>query len=456
MVHVDHAFTVPLDHDRPDDRQIRVYAREVRAAGEAGRDLPWLLFLGGGPGSPAPRPSGGEGWLSRALRRYRVLLLDQRGTGRSTPVDRRLLAQVDDPGAQAAYLAHFRADAIVRDAEMIRRALSGDRPWSVLGQSFGGLCTVSYLSLAPHGLAEAFITGGLPGVRATADEVYRALYPRVAAKNTEHYDRFPSDLDQARSVARYLVGHQVTLPSGRSLTVESFQSLGNILGGTDGSLGLHYLLEDPFTGGTELSDAFLFQVDRELAGVAGGPLYSLLHEATYASGAGATRWSAQRVRGEFPAFDAEAALDSGAPVLFTGEMIYPWMFDTDPLLRPFRQAAHLIAERPRWPALYDIDRLRGNTVPVVAAVYDGDMYLDRGLSIGTAQTIGGLKSWMTGDYQHDGLRTSNGAVWDHLIALMHEGMLLGAPIRRRPSRGQVAGAGGPVSTGTAGCGSRRG
>lgn len=417
---VDHAFTVPLDHDEHGGQQIRVYAREVRAASLASRDLPWLLFLGGGPGSAAPRPSGGEGWLNRALRGYRVLLLDQRGTGRSTPVDRRLLTQIGDPSAQADYLSHFRADAIVRDAEMIRRALIGDRPWSVLGQSFGGLCTVTYLSLVPRGLSEAFITGGLPGVSATADEVYRALYPRVATKNTEHYDRFPGDVDQARAVARHLRRHRVILPSGRPLTVETFQSLGNILGGTDGSLRLHYLLEDPFTCGTELSDAFLFQVDRELASVAGGPLYYLLHEATYANGAGATRWSAQRIRSEFPAFDAEAAVDSGAPVLFTGEMIYPWMFDTDPVLRPFRQAAHLIAQRPAWPALYDTGRLRDNTVPVAAAIYRDDMYLDRDLSVSTAQTIRGLKPWITGDYQHDGLRTSNGDVWDQLIALMHD------------------------------------
>lgn len=303
---------------------------------------------------------------------------------------------------------------------MIRRSLIGDRPWSVLGQSFGGLCTVTYLSFAPQGLAEAFITGGLPGVRASADDVYRALYPRVLAKNAEHFDRFPGDAEQARTVARYLRDHQVVLPSGRPLTVETFQSLGNILGGGDGSRCLHYLLEDPFTGGTEPSDAFLSEVDRELSGIAGGPLYSLLHEATYAQGEGATQWSAQRVRSEFPAFDAAAALDSGAPFLFTGEMIYPWMFDTDPTLRPFRQAAHLIAERRTWPALYDTDRLRDNAVPVAAAIYYDDMYLDRDLSIATAQTIRGLKPWITNEYQHNGLRASNGVVLDHLIALIRE------------------------------------
>ncbi|WP_067962468.1 alpha/beta fold hydrolase [Nocardiopsis trehalosi] len=418
LVTADHTFTVPLDHDRPDGRRIRVYAREVRDAARADRDLPWLLFLGGGPGAAAPRPLGGEGWLRRAARDYRVLLLDQRGTGRSTPVDGRLPRRVGDPRALAHYLAHFRADAIVRDAEAIRRALIGDRPWSVLGQSFGGLCAVTYLSFAPEGLAEAFITGGLPGVSASADEVYRALYPRVIAANAEHADRFPGDGERARTVARYLRDHRTVLPSGRLLTVEAFQSLGNLLGGTGGGRRLHYLLEDPFTGGTEPSDAFLAGVDRALSDIAGGPLYSLLHEATYAQGDGATRWSAHRVRDEFPAFDAAAALDSGAPVLFTGEMIYPWMFDTDPALRPFRAAAHVLAERAAWPALYDVDRLRATTVPVAAAIYEDDMYLDRDLSVATARTIRGLRPWITGDHRHDGLRTSDGAVLDRLIGLL--------------------------------------
>jgi hypothetical protein len=53
----------------------------------------------------------------------------------------------------------------------------------VLGQSFGGFCTVSYLSQAPEGIRAAFITGGLPGLRTTADELYRATYPLVVAKN---------------------------------------------------------------------------------------------------------------------------------------------------------------------------------------------------------------------------------------------------------------------------------
>jgi pimeloyl-ACP methyl ester carboxylesterase len=403
----DRLFAVPLDHSRPDGEQIEVFTREVVAAGKAGADLPWLLFLQGGPGFGAQRPEGREGWLDRALEDYRVLLLDQRGTGRSSPVNRKTLAGLD-PAAQAGRLAHFRADSIVLDAELIRRELTSE-PWSVLGQSFGGMCTVTYLSFAPHGIREAFITGGLPGLAVTADDIYRRTYRTVAAKNAAHYERYPQDADQARRVAGHLAAREVRLPDGGRLPVEAFQSAGMMLGTSGGSHALHYLLEDPFAG-DELSDAFLYALMEQVS-FATGPLYALLHEAAYAQGR-ATRWSAQRIRAEYPEFAPDAD-----PLYFTGEMIYPWMIDGDPVLRPFRRAADLLAERDGWPPLYDPSRLAANEVPVAAAVYYDDMYVDREFSMQTARAIGGLQAWVTSEHEHDGLRASGGAVLDRLIGM---------------------------------------
>jgi pimeloyl-ACP methyl ester carboxylesterase len=415
----DHVFAVPLDHDRPDGEQIEVFAREIAAADKTEADLPWLLFLQGGPGSGAPRPEGRDSWLDRALSDYRVLLLDQRGTGRSTPATRQTLARLGSAKAQADYLTHFRADSIVLDAELIRRELAGDTPWSVLGQSFGGFCTVTYLSFAPHGVCEAFITGGLPGLSVTVDDVYRHTYSGVASKNAAHYERYPDDVEGARLVAQHLSRHEVRLPDGAPLSVQAFQSLGNMLGQSTGSDALHYLLEDPFAG-DELSDAFLYAVQAKLS-FASAPLYALLHEASYAQGF-ATRWSAQRVRAEFAEFDPGPALDEDqgdAPLLFTGEMIYPWMVDADPVLRPLREAADLLAERDDWPPLYDPSRLAANEVPVAAAVYYDDMYVNRELSMRTAQAVRGLRTWVTSEYEHDGLRVSAGTVLDRLIAMCH-------------------------------------
>src|SRR6185437_2287504 len=58
----DHTFAVPLDHAHPGGEQIQVYAREVVAAGKEQEQLPWLLFLQGGPGGRSPRPLGRDGW----------------------------------------------------------------------------------------------------------------------------------------------------------------------------------------------------------------------------------------------------------------------------------------------------------------------------------------------------------------------------------------------------------
>ncbi len=409
----DRVFPVPLDHARPDCERIEVFAREV-VASDGRPDLPWLVFLQGGPGFGSPRPVGRESWLDRALRDFRVLLLDQRGTARSTPANRQTLASLGSPQAQARYLAHFRADSIIADAEFIRPQVTGGAPWAVLGQSFGGFCTVSYLSIAPGGLSEAFITGGLPGLSASAEDVYRLTYREVAAKNLAHYERYPMDVAQAQRVARTLSGAPAVLPGGGALTVERFQALGHVLGSSTGSHTLHYLLEDPFAG-AELSDDFLHRAEALLS-YASGPLYALVHELCYAQGA-ATRWAAQRVRAEFGEFSAQAAIEGDGPLLFTGEMVYPWVLEHDPALRPLAEAAELLAQRDGWPPLYDQAQLAGNEVPVAAAVYFNDMYVPRELSLQTAAAIRGLQPWVTSEYEHDGLRVSNGAVLDRLMAM---------------------------------------
>ncbi|MEV6934235.1 alpha/beta fold hydrolase [Streptomyces sp. NPDC051132] len=414
--------SVPLDHADPAGETIELYAREAVASDKAGQDLPWLVYLQGGPGFGANRFIGRQAWLDRALEEYRVLLLDQRGTGRSTPANRQTLPLRGGPAAQADYLARFRADSIVRDCEAIRPRVTGGAPWTVLGQSFGGFCTVSYLSLAPEGIHTALITGGLPSLHAHADDVYRAAYPRIERKVAAHYDRYPQDVAAARRIADHLLSHDVVLPNGYRLTVEAFQALGQMLGTSDGSHRLHHLLEDAFVrtpAGTELSDAFQEQA-QTLLSYAAHPLYAVVHESVYGQGARPTAWAAERVRAEFPQFDAAKALTGDGPVLFTGETVHPWMFETDPALRPLRETAELLAARTDWPALYDPARLAANEVPVAAAVYHDDMYVDTAHALDTARAVRGLRTWVTDEFEHDGLRTGAPRVLDRLLALVRD------------------------------------
>ncbi|MGZ6706123.1 MAG: alpha/beta fold hydrolase [Solirubrobacteraceae bacterium] len=393
---VEHEIEVPLDHGGGGDERITVFAREV--ADPDGRDRPFLVYLQGGPGFEASRPTGapvGPGWLKRALRDFRVLLVDQRGTGRSTPVDD--LAGLM-PGEQAQRLTHFRADSIVRDCELLRAAL-GSEPWSVLGQSFGGLCVVSYLSLAPEGLREAFVTGGLPPLGDRIDDLYRATYARTLDRSRRYYDRYPGDRERVRALHDRLAADDVRLPSGDRLTPRRLQSLGAMLGMSDGAEELHYILElDPD------SPAFRHDVEGHGMAFARNPLYAILHEACWADG-GTTRWAADRLR---PGYYDEA------PELFYGEHVFPWAFEHYGALAPLREAAHALAAH-EWPRLYDPERLAANEVPVAAAIYAYDMYVERVFSEETAAHIRGCRPWVTSEFEHNGLRAEGDRVLGRLI-----------------------------------------
>jgi len=381
---------------RPDAARITVFAREV--ADPDGLDRPFLVFLQGGPGSEAPRPTRhptAPSWIDRALEDFRVLMLDQRGTGRSSPVGALpgLMAQ-----EQAEYLTHFRADAIVRDAEWIRRELGVDR-WSVLGQSFGGFCVTTYLSLAPEGLREAFVTGGLPPVGRPIDDVYRATYERVLERNRRFYARYPEDRDRVQALQRRLEEDDVRLPSGDRLTGRRLRQAGALLGMSDGAERLHYILELPVD-----SPAFLHDLEGATR-FARNPLYAVIHEACYADGT-ITRWAAERL--------LPAAYE--APELLTGEHVFPWMFEDYGELVPLAEAAEILAEHP-WPALYDAERLAATDVPAAAVIYAEDMYVERAFSEETAARIRGLRPWVTNEYEHNGLRADGRRILSRLIDL---------------------------------------
>ena len=337
------------------------------------------------------------GWVMRALRDFRVLLLDQRGTGRSSPVGS--LAALA-PAEQAAYLAHFRADAIVRDAEAIRRELDVER-WSVLGQSFGGLCATTYLSFAPEGLREVLITGGLPAIGHDVDEIYRATAARMLERNRRYFERYPADRERILAIVRRLEDEELVLPGGDRLSARRLRLLGHALGMSDGPESIHAVLELPPD-----SPAFLHDVEDPL-GVARNPLYAVVHEACWADG-GRTRWSAQRTLPE--EYDR-------APELMTGEAIMPWLFHEIAALAPLREAADLLAER-EWPRLYDEAVLEANDVPVAAAIYAEDPYVERRFSEETARRIRGLRPWLTSEYDHNGLRADGERVLGRLLDLL--------------------------------------
>ncbi|MFD5226879.1 alpha/beta fold hydrolase [Microbacterium sp. NPDC058342] len=392
--------------------EIDLLVRELVAPDRKNDELPLLLYLEGGPGGASPRPLGRSGWIDEALEHYRVVLIDQRGTGRSNPLEGADFIRLDaETGAD--FLSFFRADSIIRDVEHVRRTRYGGRQWAILGQSYGGFLALTYLSTAPAGLSACYICGGIPGVPPSADEVYRRTFTRARRRSEEFYRRFPDDLELVEAIADRLADGPVHLPDGDILTVRRFQSLGLAFGMGPGLARMHWLFERALVTQSRLSTHFLERVMVETSS-AEDPLFWTLQENIYAdAGGGPTAWAAERRRDSHPEFGEERR-----PLLFTAEMAFPWMFDEIRLLRPFRDAVHALAARSGWPALYDEDALAANEVPLAAAVYFDDLYVDSGLQLDTLGRIGGARAWVTNEFEHDGI--SSGRVLTRLRELVRD------------------------------------
>ena len=56
-------------------------------------------------------------------------------------------------------------------------------------------------------------------------------------------------------------------------------------------------------------------------------------------------------------------------------------------------------------------------MPVAAAIYAEDMYVERAFSEETAARIRGLRAWVTNEYEHNGLRVDGERILGRLIDL---------------------------------------
>ncbi|KAK2744468.1 hypothetical protein FQN55_006795 [Onygenales sp. PD_40] len=419
------SWDVPLDYNRPHEATIRLFGRAVRRRDPALdiekdlKPLPWFVYLQGGPGMSCSPPQD-IGWVQMVLDRgYQVLLLDQRGTGLSTPISAATLALQGAPAKQAEYLKNFRADNIVRDCEAIRQLFTAEYPqdkkkWSILGQSFGGFCAVTYLSKFPEGLREVFTTGGLPPLRNAPDTVYAKTYEKVQERNLAYYSKFPEDVERVNKILRYLSDNRVELPNG-VLTSARFQSLGisfGMKGGLDSihdivlkahnDLELFGFLNTPTLSTIDSATTFDSNI-----------LYAVLHEAIYCQQT-ASKWSADRLISNYPQFQINA---NGGPVFFTGEMIYKHMFESSYELGKVREVADIVASLEDWPDLYDEEQLARNEVPVFAATFVEDMYVHYDLATETASKIKNCKQFVTNVMYHNAIRANADEVIKQLFAL---------------------------------------
>ncbi|KAJ3829626.1 alpha/beta-hydrolase [Lentinula raphanica] len=429
---IERYFDLPLDYKQPSGEKIRVFARNLIPKKKAKtekeeQDLPYLVYLQGGPGFEVGL-MGSSGFAGEIHEQgYQTLWLDPRGTGLSTPVSADTLpSRLKSDQDIADYLKYFRADSIVKDCEAIRQILLGDKPneedrkWTIMGQSFGGFCAITYLSFHSEGLKEVFITGGLAPLVDDPDPNYEWTVRKVTHRNKIYYEKYPEDVRRVRDIARYLEGNAVVLPNGGNLTVRRFQQLGIDFGMSGGIDRVHQTVLRA-ANDLELFGKFSYKTLQNIEhsqSFDGNPIYAILHEPIYCQGK-APRWSAQRVVDKNPQFSWAHVkkLSADEPIYFTGEMIFPTMFDDYANLRPLKGAAELLAQDSSWGPLYDLQQLAANKVKVSAATYFEDMYVPFELSQETAVKIQNTEQYITNQLFHSGIREDPKDVMKRLFQL---------------------------------------
>ena len=166
-------LAVPLDHSGrvPGGLHLRVVVSGPRAAPRG-----VLVFLTGGPGQPGvPFMARVQTKLANALRGYRLVMLDQRGTGRGAlrcPALQRAAgasdlavpppAAVGDCAAKLGPKRRFFTTAdVVADLDMLRAALGADR-WTLDGVSYGTFVAEHYALAHPEHVRRLVLDSVVP------------------------------------------------------------------------------------------------------------------------------------------------------------------------------------------------------------------------------------------------------------------------------------------------------
>ena len=206
-------LSVPLDRGDPDGETIDLYVAVVEALTEQPAPDP-LVVIAGGPGEAATRFFvTAEAAFSRILRGRDIVLVDQRGTGKSAPLncgdagDELFLSGAADPAALIdagvaclGSLDHdprfFTTSTAVADLEQVRIALGYDE-LNLYGVSYGSRVAQHYLRRYPERTRSVILDGVVPpGLALGPDVALRsqaaldALFERCEA---EPYcrDEFP-------------------------------------------------------------------------------------------------------------------------------------------------------------------------------------------------------------------------------------------------------------------------
>lgn len=339
------------------------------------------------------------GWMPEALKFYRVFLLDERGTGRSTRIDSNTPELL-----KPEYLSLLRPPDIVRDAEAIRRVAGIDK-WDAFGNSFGGLCVASYLSYFPESIGHAFITGsGIP-LEFDPDEFHRITFKLLIERQNLLFDTIPNLGERIQEVSEYLAKNQVVMPTGERLTPERFKMIGVLLGEEGDFERIAQLLEAPFTsvlGTKRIRTDFLWELNSVIS-LEKTPLWAVIQETMLAKPGTSSNWSAERVK------------ETMQSLRLFGNHFYQWHFSQDPALIPFKNAVDSLASFTGYEPITIPNVLIENEVPSIALFYEHDLFMPPQWFLPPTEKVPNVRTLMDSEHLHDGIYTDGASIFKTLL-----------------------------------------
>lgn len=153
---------VPLEWDNPESELIKV-AYYHKDQSLFINKTP-IVFFNGGP-TMAGHTSIKLLSNKPSLKDENMIYIDQRGTGCSGQFPKYSEKTKND-------FRHFTSQSIVKDAEVVRKQIHGDKKWRIFGQSYGGLISMRYIEQSPESIESAHIHGF--GVAENAQHLFEA------------------------------------------------------------------------------------------------------------------------------------------------------------------------------------------------------------------------------------------------------------------------------------------
>ena len=228
---------VPLDPGSPHGERIELFVARISALSGTPEPDPFMV-IAGGPGQASTTFYAQAGSVFSRIRRTReIVLIDQRGTGSSTPLPCENIENEDALLASDAFVrlgaecidelshdpAYFTTSVAVADLERVRETL-GYPSLNIYGVSYGTRVAQHYLKRHPERVRSVILDGvvppGLalgPGVAIDAQRALDSLLARCAASPACR-DAYPELNDQLGNLLTRLRASPstITIPHPRS------------------------------------------------------------------------------------------------------------------------------------------------------------------------------------------------------------------------------------------------